>query len=158
MTLGVVLLCPEWINKIGILSDRICLSFVLGGLSRDFRTHQHTNITPHIRKRIEDVRRLKSRIHRARELDGRLKTARKTTSQMRQYCTLLLQGTVEGELVGRLKTTRKKISRMGQCTVHSVSSSTGQRVNRNNITVGCGDFERPIECVVLNWEENNNEL
>ena len=75
MTLGVVLLCPEWINKIGILSDRICLSFVLGGLSRDFRTHQHTNITHHTSERdeIEDGRRRKSRIHRARELDGRLK-------------------------------------------------------------------------------------
>ena len=31
-------------------------------------------------------------------------------------------------------------------------------VNRNNITVSCGDYERPIKCIVLNWEENYSEL
>ena len=71
------------------------------------------------------------------------------------------------ELDGRLKTTRKKISRIGQCTVHSISSSTGYG-NRNNITVGCGksgnitvscgDYERTIKWVVLNWEDNYSEL
>ena len=29
-------------------------------------------------------------------------------------------------------------------------------VNRKNITVSCGDCERPIKCVVLKWEENYN--
>ena len=35
---------------------------------------------------------------------------------------------------------------------YTVYPAQRDMVNRNNITVGCGDFERPIECVVLNWE------
>ena len=31
-------------------------------------------------------------------------------------------------------------------------------VNRKNLTVSCGDYERPIKRVVLNWEDNYSEL
>ena len=41
---------------------------------------------------------------------------------------------------------------------YTVYPAQRDMVNRNNITVSCGDYERPIQCVVLNWEENYNEL
>ena len=101
------------------------------------------------------------------ELDRRLKTTRKKISRTMLYSVVTRNSQCRiyrvRELDGRLKTTRKKISRMMHSTqyiqlngIWSIGTTLQWVVV--NISVSCDDYERPIQCVVLNWEENYNEL